>query len=181
MKFPHRAEECRAFGPAVHTSRVGVYAQLFASRLAESGHAGFVAAGGELQRNQVQRIGHLPADAVGELRRPKRTCVGGCCNPIKLRMQRPGNLALEDEHGARQADDGQDDTERQREPQVYFCEYLFHNSGVLSGRRNGPRDDGPLSCRDGSYFRTVSLPAVATDSASMTSPLVARPVAASIL
>ena len=56
MKFPHRAEECRAFGPAVHTSRVGVYAQLFASRLAESGHAGFVAAGGELQRNQVQRI-----------------------------------------------------------------------------------------------------------------------------
>ncbi len=181
VKFPHRTEECRAFGPAVHIAGIGVYAQLFASRLAESGHAGFVAAGGELQRNQVQRIGHLRADAVGELRRPKRTCVGGCCDPIKLRMQRPGNFALEDEHGARQTDDGQDDTERQREPQMYFCEYLFHDSGVLPGQGSGPRDDGPPSCRSGSYFRTVSLPAVATDSASMTSPLVACPVAASIL
>ncbi len=181
VKFPHRAEECRTFGPAVHIASIGVYAQLFASRLAESGHAGLVAAGGKLQRNQVQRIGHLPADSVGKLRRTKRTRVGGCCDSIKLRMQRPGNFALEDEYGTRQADDGQDDTERQREPQVYFCEYLSHESGVLFGRGNGPRDDGPPSCRGGSYFRTVSLPAVATDSASMTSPLVARPVAASIL
>ena len=181
VKFPHRAEECRAFGPAVQIAGIGVYAQLFASRLAESGHAGFIAAGGDLQRNQVQRIGHLPADAVGELRRPKRTRVGGCCDPIKLRMQRPGNFALEDEHGARQTDDGQDDTERQREPQVYFCEYLFMIRVFCPDKGAARVMTGRSPCRGGSYFRTVSLPAVATDSASMTSPLVACPVAASIL
>ncbi len=163
------------FGPAVDSARIGVYAQLPASRLAESGHAGSSLRAEELQRNQVQRIGHLPLmRSASELRRTKRTYVGRTATD-KAPVQCPGNLALEDEHGADRQTTVMTSPSGTESHRCIFANIFFHDSGVLSGQGNGPRNDGPLSCRSGSYFRTVSLPAVATDSASMTSPLVARP------
>ncbi|GAY29056.1 PepSY domain-containing protein [Prevotella sp. MGM1] len=73
----------------------------------------------------MERIRHLLVDACHELRWCKWLYIG-VSHMVEFWVKRTGCFIFEDERSTGQTDDGDDKSERDGEPQVYFGNELFH-------------------------------------------------------